>query len=167
MNEGGSGAFSPPETVEGGRVGYQCIDTVGTGADGSGCDCIHAITDMDPKFNRDYYRLTRFGEAGSRFIIRQLFEGDLLIEPKMTHPWLIAQLGLCRYPIVHRTASPQVHRSGAAGTTPATARAPTQMNRATATASASREPRGKSGAGRRCRSRSRARTRGRSQRPES
>ena len=63
--------------MESGRVGYQCIDTVGEGADGSGCDCIHAVTDMDPQFDRDYYRLTRFGEAGSQFIVRQLFERDL------------------------------------------------------------------------------------------
>ena len=38
--------------MESGRVGYQCIDTLGEGADGSGCDCIHAITDMDPEFDR-------------------------------------------------------------------------------------------------------------------
>src|SRR5262245_34668982 len=35
--------------MESGRVGYQSIDTLGEGANGSGCDCIHAVTDMDPQ----------------------------------------------------------------------------------------------------------------------
>jgi hypothetical protein len=87
--------------VESGRVGYQCIDTVGRGADGTGCDCIHAITDMDPLFQRGYYRLTRFGQAGSEFIVRQLFERGLVVGGE-THPWLNGPLGLCRYPIDHR-----------------------------------------------------------------
>lgn len=87
--------------VESGRVGYQCIDTRGEGADGTGCDCIHALTDMDPEFERGYYRLTRFGEAGSRFIVRQLFERKLLVTED-THSWLEGPLGLCQYPIRHR-----------------------------------------------------------------
>jgi hypothetical protein len=84
-----------------GRVGYQCIDTVGGGTDGTGCDCIHAITDMDPEFDRGYYPLSRFGEAGSRFIVRQVFERDLLVNEE-THSWLEGPLGLCRYPIILR-----------------------------------------------------------------
>jgi hypothetical protein len=86
--------------MESGRVGYQCIDTIGAGADGSGCDCIHAITDMDPEFQRNYYRLTRFGQAGSEFIVRQLFERNLLVT-EQTHPWLEGPLGLSQYPIRH------------------------------------------------------------------
>src|SRR5262245_20413643 len=39
--------------VESGQLGYQCIDTVGEAArTGSGSDCIHAMTDMDPLFDR-------------------------------------------------------------------------------------------------------------------
>jgi hypothetical protein len=87
--------------MESGRVGYQCIDTVGAGGDGSGCDCIHAITDMDPDFQRSYYRLTRFGQAGSEFIVRQLFDRNLLVTED-THTWLEGPLGLSRYPIQHR-----------------------------------------------------------------
>jgi hypothetical protein len=30
-------------------------------ANGTGCDCIHAVTDMDPILERGYYRLTQFG----------------------------------------------------------------------------------------------------------
>lgn len=87
--------------MESGHVGYQCIDTMGKGADGSGCDCIHAVTDMDPEFQRNYYRLTRFGHAGSRFIVQQLFERKLLVNGE-THAWLDDTLGLCQYPIDHR-----------------------------------------------------------------
>jgi hypothetical protein len=97
--------------MESGRVGYQCIDTVGAGANGSGCDCIHAVTDMDPDFERGYYRLTRFGEAGSRFIVQQLFERNVLVSGD-THSWLDGPLGLCRYPIVHRVYHDQPHSPG-------------------------------------------------------
>jgi hypothetical protein len=94
--------------MESGRVGYQCIDTVGAGADGSGCDCIHAITDMDPEFERDYYPLSRFGHAGSRFIVRQLFERGLLVSGD-THSWLDGPLGLCCYPIDRRVYRDRPH----------------------------------------------------------
>jgi hypothetical protein len=99
------------EYMESGRVGYQCIDTVGAGADGSGCDCIHALTDMDPRVNRSYYRLGRFGYAGSRFVVRQLVERELVIDPDQTHDWLIARLGLCEYPIARRRAVGRAHSS--------------------------------------------------------
>jgi hypothetical protein len=100
--------------LESGRVGYQCIDTLGAGADGSGCDCIHAITDMDPEFDRGYYPLSRFGEAGSRFIVRQLFERDLLVNEE-THSWLEGPLGLCGYPIRHRVYRDRPHLFGNRG----------------------------------------------------
>jgi hypothetical protein len=99
------------EYMESGQVGYQCIDTIGEGADGSGCDCIHAITDMDPQFDRNYYPLSRFGEAGSRFIVRQLLERDLLVT-KDTHSWLEGPLGLCCYPIRHRVYHDRPHLFG-------------------------------------------------------
>ena len=97
--------------MESGRVGYQCIDTVGAGADGSGCDCIHAVTDMDPQFDRSYYPLSRFGEAGSRFIVRQLFERNLLVSGE-TESWLEGPLGLCSYPIHHRVYRDRPHPFG-------------------------------------------------------
>jgi hypothetical protein len=96
--------------MESGRVGYQCIDTVGEGADGSGCDCIHAVTDMDPEMERGYYRLTRFGQAGSKGIVGELFARGVVINPGVTHDWLNAALGLCRYPITHRTDSTRPRR---------------------------------------------------------
>ena len=99
--------------MESGQVGYQTIDTVGTG-DGRGCDCIHAITDMDPEFDRDYYPLTRFGVSGSRFIVRQVFERNLLISED-THSWLETPLGLCDYPIDRRVYRDRPHLFGRMG----------------------------------------------------
>jgi hypothetical protein len=100
--------------MESGRVGYQAIDTVGKGADGSGCDCIHAITDMDPEFDRGYYPLIRYGFSGSRFIVRQVFERKLLISED-THPWLETPLGLCNYPIDRRSYRDRPHLFGRMG----------------------------------------------------
>jgi hypothetical protein len=89
--------------MESGEVGYQCIDTIGEAPrDGAGCDCIHAMSDMDPIFDRRRYPLTYFGEAASRNIVRQVRERPILIHPEQTHDWLISALGLDCYPIVRR-----------------------------------------------------------------
>lgn len=89
--------------LDGGGMGYQCIDTVGeAGSTGRGCDCIHAITDMDPVYSRNRYRLIRFGTAASRFIAGELGRRDMLIHPEHTHDWLNHRLGLDAYPIKHR-----------------------------------------------------------------
>ncbi|MDB5310458.1 MAG: hypothetical protein JWO38_4660 [Gemmataceae bacterium] len=91
------------EFLEGGGMGYQCVDTVGeAGRTGRGCDCIHGITDMDPQYTRARYRLIRFGTAASRFIAGELGRRDMLIGPDQTHDWLNGRLGLDAYPIRHR-----------------------------------------------------------------
>lgn len=90
------------EFLESGHMGYQCVDTVGeAGRTGRGCDCIHAITDMDPLYTRARYRLIRFGIAASRYIARELGRRDMLINPDQTHDWLNHRLGLDAYPITH------------------------------------------------------------------
>ncbi|HVK10863.1 MAG TPA: hypothetical protein VM597_18990 [Gemmataceae bacterium] len=92
--------------LETGRVGYQCIDSTGeAGRTGRGCDCIHAVTDLDSEYDRRHYRLDRYGEAASRFIVRQLAERGALVDAGVTHDWLLAALGLDRYPI-RRMAGP-------------------------------------------------------------
>lgn len=89
--------------MESGEVGYQCIDVVGQAPrDGSGCDCIHAVSDMDPMFDRARYPLTYFGEAASRNIVRQIRARPILIHPDQTHDWLLPALGIDCYPIVRR-----------------------------------------------------------------
>jgi hypothetical protein len=90
--------------LETGRVGYQCIDSTGeAGWTGRGCDCIHAVTDMDAVYDRDRYRLDRYGEAASRFIVKQLFERQTLIAPERTHDWLIPRLGIDTFKIERQT----------------------------------------------------------------
>jgi hypothetical protein len=90
--------------LESGRVGYQCIDSFGEAArTGLGCDCIHAITDLDPLFNRSRYPLTYFGEAASRHVVRQLHERPIIIRPHQCNDWLFPLLGLDKYPIERQT----------------------------------------------------------------
>jgi hypothetical protein len=89
--------------LESGRVGYQCIDSVGEAArSGNGSNCIHAITDMDPEFGRLDYPLTKFGDAASEHIVKQILERPIVIDPPRTHDWLILALGLDKHPIVRR-----------------------------------------------------------------
>src|SRR5262249_20727822 len=46
-----------------GIIGYQCTDTVGEAArKGNGCDCFHALSDMDPLFDRRRYPLRYYGD---------------------------------------------------------------------------------------------------------
>lgn len=95
-------ALVQKQFLESGQVGYQCIDTVGeAGRTGNGCDCIHAITDMDPLFSRTQYALIRYGIAASRFMVGELGRRDL-INASRTHNWLNQRLGLHCYPISHR-----------------------------------------------------------------
>lgn len=90
--------------MESGRVGYQCIDAVGEAArTGNGCDCIHAVTDLDPLFDRTRYPLAYFGEAASRHIVRQIHERPVIIRPGECHDWLLPLLGIDKYPIERQT----------------------------------------------------------------
>jgi hypothetical protein len=89
--------------LESGQIGYQCIDSVGEATRcGNGCDCIHAVTDMDPQFGRQHYPLRRFGEAASEYIVEQLLERPVVINAPQTHDWLIPALGLDNHPISRR-----------------------------------------------------------------
>jgi hypothetical protein len=91
------------EFLESGAVGYQCIDTIGeAGRNGDGCDCFHALGDLDPYSDRRRYPLRQFGEGAALNIVRQLQERPTLIRPNQTHDWLFHALGLDRHPIKRR-----------------------------------------------------------------
>lgn len=86
-----------------GRVGYQCIDTVGeAGREGNGADCIHAISDFDPQYDRARYPLIFYGHPASRRLVHEAARRQAFIDPWATHDWLIPALGLDRYPIDRR-----------------------------------------------------------------
>jgi hypothetical protein len=89
--------------MESGRVAYQCVDDVGPSSRrGAASDCIHAITDMDPEYDRRHYPLARFGQAASEYIVTQLIERNSTIAPQQVHPWLNDALSLSGYAIEHR-----------------------------------------------------------------
>jgi hypothetical protein len=89
--------------LESGVIGYQCTDDIGEAArTGMGSDCFHAISDMDPQFDRREYPLLFFGYRASQNIVRQISERPILIHPGQSHDWLIPALGLDHYPIAHR-----------------------------------------------------------------
>jgi hypothetical protein len=91
------------EFLDSDAIGYQCVDSIGEAArKGNGCDCFHAMSDMDPYFDRRRYPLSMFGEAATRNIVRHLHERPALINPTASHDWLFCALGLDRYPIVRR-----------------------------------------------------------------
>jgi hypothetical protein len=86
--------------MESGRMGYQCIDDLGEAASaGNGCNCVHAITDMDPEHGRQEYPLSRYGFAAGKEITRRLRQLDVLLQPEQTHDFLLPLLGLNAYPI--------------------------------------------------------------------
>ena len=94
--------------MESGQVGYQCIDTVGeAGRTGNGCNCIHAITDMDALFDRGAYPLAYFGEAASDHMVGQYVSRVALITHTTTHGWLVGALNLDKYPIETRVYVPR------------------------------------------------------------
>jgi hypothetical protein len=86
-----------------GRVGYQCLDTVGEAArKGNGSDCIHAISDLDPQYDRARYPLIFYGFPASRRLVHEAARRQAFIDPWTTHDWLIPALGLDQYPIERR-----------------------------------------------------------------
>ena len=86
--------------LDSGAVGYQCVDVVGESARlGNGCDCIHAITDMDPRYPRWRYPLAFYGQPATANLVRRLMHAPIFIDPPRTHDWLIPRLGLTAYPI--------------------------------------------------------------------
>ena len=81
-------------------VGYQCLDSWGEAArTGLGCDCIHAVTDMDPVYPRGRYPLALYGQPATANLVRRVMHSPVTIEGWKTHDWLIPRLGLCEYPI--------------------------------------------------------------------
>jgi hypothetical protein len=89
--------------LDSGAIGYQCTDAIGESAKyGNGCDCFHAISDMDPYFDRGRYPLRYFGNRATLNIVRQIQMRPVLINPSVTHDWLFGALGLDRYPIHRR-----------------------------------------------------------------
>ncbi|MDB5349315.1 MAG: hypothetical protein JWN86_562 [Planctomycetota bacterium] len=62
-------------------------------------DCIHAVAAVDPVLGRSHYPLIRIGKPASRYIARQIMTRSLFDQYQYDNSWLIARLGLCRYPI--------------------------------------------------------------------
>lgn len=89
--------------LESHAIGYQCVDSRGEAAKcGNGCDCIHAITDMDPEFDRTRYPLRWYGEAGSRHVLEEMARRNVFLNCMQTEDWLIPALGLDCAGIVRR-----------------------------------------------------------------
>lgn len=92
------------EFLETGAVGYQCNDMVGEAARlGNGCDCIHAISDMDPAYPRWRYTLALYGPAATANLVRRFMHSPVTIDARRTHDWLLCRLGLNDYPMERRT----------------------------------------------------------------
>jgi hypothetical protein len=88
------------EFLQSGAIGYQCIDSLGEAArTGTGSDCIHAITDMDPIYSRFRYPLSFNGFSASRHVVHEIMIRPVIYDPATTHDWLIPALGLDKYPI--------------------------------------------------------------------
>ena len=91
------------EFIDSGRIGYQCVDTIGeAGREGNGSNCIHALTDMDARFDRGGYPLWRFGEQASAYIVNQIVARDGFVDPCTKQDWLLSPLGIADCPIVKR-----------------------------------------------------------------
>jgi hypothetical protein len=89
--------------IDSGKIGYQCIDSIGEAArKGNGCDCIHAVTDLDPLFDRSRYPLSYYGLSGSKNVVRQIHTRPVILHPEADHSRLFTQLGLDEYPIERR-----------------------------------------------------------------
>lgn len=82
--------------AEDGTARYRAIST---GKDMLISDCIHALAAVDPVLGRNHYPLIRIGKPASRYIARQIMKRSLFDQYRYDNAWLVARLGLDRYPI--------------------------------------------------------------------
>lgn len=89
--------------LDSGAVGYQAVDSRGEAARlGNGCDCIHAVTDMDPIYPRGRYPLAFYGKPATANLVRRFMRSPIWIDPPATHDGLLPRLGLDAYPLEKR-----------------------------------------------------------------
>jgi hypothetical protein len=89
--------------LENGTVGYQCTDTWGeAGRLGNGCDCIHALTDMDPAYPRWRYPLMWYGPSATENVVRRIMRSGSVIDDSSANDWLLIPLNLTDPEIVRR-----------------------------------------------------------------
>jgi hypothetical protein len=88
------------EFLESGQMKYRAIDG---GANRLIDDCIHAVSAVDPIYGRRHYPLVRVGKPASRSIAREIMVQSVqdrqIDQTASDASWLIARLGLDRYPI--------------------------------------------------------------------
>jgi hypothetical protein len=102
-------ALARKAELESGSVKYKAIDPNFGARAYSVSDCIHGITDIDPDYDRSYYReVRRFGEAASHWLAYQFVTRGRFINLGENLDWINQRLGLDNYPIVHRP--PPEHR---------------------------------------------------------
>ncbi len=80
------------DRVAGGFYQYQAVDSLNP--DPRVANCIHAVTDTDPRFGRGRYPLLRVGDSATHHIVRQFFQRDRIIDPAADHGWLLGRLGV-------------------------------------------------------------------------
>ena len=89
--------------LESGAVGYQCTDTWGEAARlGNGCDCIHAISDMDPQLPRSGYPLMYYGPPATGHLVRRIMQRGSVIDASHTNDWFLVPLNLTNCDIERR-----------------------------------------------------------------
>ena len=89
--------------LEGGSVKYKAIDPNFGPRVHYVSDCIHGITDLDPDYDRSYYReVRRFGEAASHWVAYQFVTRGQFVNLGENLDWINQRLGLDNYPIVNR-----------------------------------------------------------------
>ncbi|MGC3970115.1 MAG: hypothetical protein QM775_23145 [Pirellulales bacterium] len=73
---------------------YKCIDPDSGPRARQMCDCIHAVTDLDPYLSRPFYsELQNFGMDASRRLV-QVLAGRHRFDVGHTHEWIAAAVGV-------------------------------------------------------------------------
>lgn len=89
--------------LDSGRFRYRAVDNLIRETDV--VDCIHALTDVDPLFNRGRYPLHRYGDRATDFIAHEMRSRDALLDGARVQEWLMPALeahGLAGHPVVRK-----------------------------------------------------------------
>ena len=94
--------------LESGAVRYRVLDTLGRNK--SVAHCVHAVTYADPVLSRAIQPVIQVGEPGTSRLAARYLRTGAFVGGAVTHDWVVAALGLDRYPVIRREPGEWIRR---------------------------------------------------------
>ena len=101
-------AVAQAQRLESGAVRYRAIDSFTRRRSVS--HCVHAVTYADPAMSRYIQPVLQVGEPGTSRLARRYDREGAFIGAPATHDWVVAAIGVDRFPVVRRELGERIRR---------------------------------------------------------